>query len=82
MADCRTFGRIAYEAYCESVGGLSIRGEPLPTYDQQNQKIIDAWQCAGQRVAATAVKALMHGLMDAAERDFLAGKNSEGSNGS
>jgi hypothetical protein len=40
-------GRVNYEAYAEQVGGVSVAGDPLPTWDEmteQNQAIALAWQ--------------------------------------
>jgi hypothetical protein len=46
-------GRVAYEAYSASVGGKSVRGEALPTWDDQvedNRDVAAAWCAAGQAV--------------------------------
>lgn len=47
-------GQIAYEAYCEAVGGVSaISGDPLPSWDDQcaNQPLIaNAWRAAALAV--------------------------------
>lgn len=48
-------GRIAYEAYSAAVGGKSVRGDALPTWDAQVEKNPDvaaAWCAAGQAVIA------------------------------
>lgn len=46
-------GQIAYEAYSASVGGKSVRGEQLPTWDEQvtdNHDVAAAWCAAAQAV--------------------------------
>lgn len=52
-------GRIAYEAYSASVGGLSVRAEPLPTWDEQvqdNPSVAAAWCAAGQAVITATIE--------------------------
>lgn len=44
------YGRVAYEAYLASCGGVSIRGEPLPDWDHQDDLIRGHWQAAGLAV--------------------------------
>lgn len=47
-------GKIAYEAYCQSSGGLSlISGESLPAWEALDAKIRNAWQAAAQAVVRT-----------------------------
>ena len=46
-----SFGRIAYDAYCAARNWKSIRGEPLPHFDQQAPELREAWEAAGQAVA-------------------------------
>ena len=46
-----SFGRIAYDAYCAARNWKSIRGEPLPHFDQQSKELQEAWEAAGQAVA-------------------------------
>ena len=43
-----TLGKLAYEAYCSTRGWKSVRGEPLPHWEQQDQPLRDAW-CAAAR---------------------------------
>ena len=45
------YGQIAYEAYVESCGGLSVRGEPLPSWADQYPGIRTHWDAAAQAVA-------------------------------
>jgi len=44
-------GKIAYEAYCKSVGWLSVNGDPLPRWHEQEARIARAWDAAAQAVA-------------------------------
>lgn len=44
------YGEIAYNAYCESRGWKSVRGEPLPHWKQQDQSLRDAWIAAARAV--------------------------------
>jgi hypothetical protein len=46
-------GRIAYEAYSAAVGGVSVHGDALPSWDEQvssNPSVAAAWCAAGQAV--------------------------------
>ncbi len=42
--------KIAYEAYRESCGGRSIRGEALPEWEDQTPEIRSHWDAAAQAV--------------------------------
>lgn len=47
----------AYEAYCETVGGVAFNGDPLPdwaTQRQRNPRIADAWRAAAKAAADLA----------------------------
>ena len=44
-------GQIAYDAYCESRGWKSVRGEPLPHWKQQDESLRLAWVKAAEAVA-------------------------------
>ena len=46
-----SFGQIAYEAYVESCGGKSIRGEDLPSWEDQDPAIQAHWIAAGKAAA-------------------------------
>jgi hypothetical protein len=48
-------GEIAYNAYCESRGWKSVRGEHLPHWKEQSQELRDAWARA-----ADAVRVAIH----------------------
>jgi hypothetical protein len=45
-------GRIAYEAYVASCGGVSVRGEPLPSWEDQAPAIRAHWEAAALAVIA------------------------------
>lgn len=49
-------GRVAYDAYSAAVGGKSVRGEALPSWDEQiktNYNVATAW-CATAQAVITA----------------------------
>ena len=58
-------GRVAYDAYAAAVGGRSVRGEALPTWDEQvqdNHDVAAAWCAAAQAViTATIERTTGHG---------------------
>jgi hypothetical protein len=45
-------GRIAYEAYLASCGGKSVRGDDLPSWDDQDPAIRAHWEAAALAVIA------------------------------
>jgi hypothetical protein len=47
----RTLGRIAYEAYCKSRDWKSVKGEPLPQFQQQSEDLQLAWCKCAEAVA-------------------------------
>lgn len=52
----QTIAQIAYEAYCQAVGGQSFSGEPLPSWqefsmDPRKQMQVRAWRLAADAVA-------------------------------
>lgn len=49
------FGQIAYEAYVRSCGGKSIRGDDLPTWEDQDPAIRVHWDAAAQAVVKAVV---------------------------
>jgi hypothetical protein len=51
MVDLRSLGQVAYDAYAEDAGWLSIRAEHLPRWDQQEAVIQRHWESAAQAVA-------------------------------
>jgi hypothetical protein len=44
-------GEIAYNAYCAARGWKSVRGEPLPHWQQQDDTLRAAWCDAAEAVA-------------------------------
>lgn len=49
-------GRVAYEAYCDAVGGVAFNGDALPSWEQQcerSPRIAQAWRCAGRAAEQT-----------------------------
>ena len=45
-----SWGQIAYEAYVESCGGKSIRGDDLPSWEDQHPAIQSHWVAAAKAV--------------------------------
>lgn len=45
------YGKIAYEAYCKARDWKSVKGEPLPHFEQQSPELQKAWMDAGEAVA-------------------------------
>ena len=45
-----TPGQVAYEAYVSHCGGKSVRGEDLPSYEDQDPAIRGHWEFAAQAV--------------------------------
>lgn len=43
--------RIAYDAYCKARDWKSVRGEPLPHFDQQSEELKVAWAVAAKAVS-------------------------------
>lgn len=46
-----TLGQIAYEAYCKARDYRSVRGELLPTFDNQSPDVKAAWDAAANAVS-------------------------------
>ena len=47
----KTYGQIAYEAYCADSGGKSlVSGAPLPTWEETKPEIRGAWHAAANAV--------------------------------
>jgi hypothetical protein len=51
----KTLGEIAYVAYCDSVGWRSVRGEALPRWTDQSEKLKIAWEAAADAVAVRVI---------------------------
>lgn len=45
-------GRVAYEAYGESVGWTTFSGTGMPTWEEQNERLKQAWNSAAAAVEA------------------------------
>lgn len=45
-------GRVAYEAYGESVGWTTFSGTKMPTWEEQNERLKQAWNSAAAAVEA------------------------------
>jgi len=43
-------GRVAYEAYGESVGWTTFSGGPMPSWEEQNDRLKQAWNSAARAV--------------------------------
>ena len=54
-------GEVAYNAYCESRGWKSVRGEPLPHWKQQDEALRVAWAKAARAVADSIRNATSQG---------------------
>ena len=53
-----TYGRIAYSAYAESVGGKAYNGEPLPEFqDIEKASVRHGWEAAAQAVVMAHIEA-------------------------
>lgn len=44
-------GRVAYDGYCKARNWKSIRGEPLPHFEQQAPELQEAWIEAAKAVS-------------------------------
>jgi len=47
----QSLGEIAYIAYCNSVGWKSVKGDPLPSWNEQRESLKAAWHAAAGAVA-------------------------------
>jgi hypothetical protein len=43
MSDINELARVAYDAYCEAVGGKAFNGDTLPGFDAVPERIRNAW---------------------------------------
>lgn len=43
-------GRVAYEAYGESVGWITFSGQKMPSWADQNDRLKQAWNSAARAV--------------------------------
>lgn len=58
MMSVTELARAAYKAYCKSCGGVSIRGEYLPTWEELPAKIKSNWECAALAIKKQILKDL------------------------
>lgn len=47
-------GRVAYEAYGDSVGWTTFSGQKMPAWEEQNERLKKAWNAAAEAVARSA----------------------------
>ena len=47
-----TNGKIAWEAYRKSVGGLSFTGQPLPDWEDLGDRQREGWEVGAEAVAS------------------------------
>lgn len=45
-----TFAQVAYDAYCEERKWKSVKGDPLPPFDQQSIELKYAWMAVARAV--------------------------------
>ena len=48
----KTLGQIAYDTYCGHRNWQSVRGEPLPKFENQSPDLILGWEKAADAVSA------------------------------
>lgn len=51
------YAKIAYDAYCKARDWKSVRGEPLPHFEQQSPELQKAWFDAAAAVIDELLKA-------------------------
>jgi len=56
MTSITGLAKIAYISYCKSCGGVSIRGDYLPTWEELPIKIKANWECAAVAVKKQILK--------------------------
>jgi hypothetical protein len=61
MVDLRSRGQIAYDAYAEDAGWLSIHGEHLPRWEHLDRAIQRHWDAAAQAVARAVLDKVQAG---------------------
>lgn len=47
----KTYGEIAYEAYCKSREWKSVSRKPLPPFNKQTLSLQESWEAAGKAIA-------------------------------
>jgi hypothetical protein len=53
----QSLGEIAYAAYCQAVGYKSVRGDTLPIWEDQSERLRETWERVGEAVAEYLEKA-------------------------
>lgn len=48
-------GRINYEAYGDSVGWTTFSGQKMPAWEEQNDRLKQAWNAGAEAVAQAVV---------------------------
>lgn len=48
--DDKSLGQIAFEAYCESVGGVTYDNKPIPQWAELSERIKAAWEAGANAV--------------------------------
>jgi hypothetical protein len=51
LAMDQSLGELAYNAYCEAVGYKSVKGDTLPAWEDQSERLQEAWDAAAEAVA-------------------------------
>ena len=60
-----TLGKIAYDEYCQARDWKSVRGEPLPQFDEQTTDLKEAWERAAWTVALKVKETMDRAVRDA-----------------
>ena len=50
ILDDEAYAKVAYDAYCESRGWVSVRGDPLPPFEAQSPELKSAWGFSARAV--------------------------------
>ena len=51
MIEIKDGGKLAYDTYCDAVGWKSVRGDDLPKWEDQSERLQRAWDKAALAVA-------------------------------
>lgn len=57
ITDAVDYGKIAYNAYCNTRDWKNVRGEQWPQFQDQSEELQLAWRVAGKAVALTILTA-------------------------
>ena len=47
----KSWGEYAYSVYGDNVGWVNFKGDPMPEYSELPEKIRNAWEAVGRRIA-------------------------------